>query len=169
MEKKWDIFLKRMNFSKCLNFIWTSALYLKQFLDCGWTLTELKNQDWNWIAQYEYPHIRDDLFCIICLMKEKRHFWSYFASYVHQAPLKNVFPPGKMCWAQVKTIRHSLKKLGPSQKTLRHSWCPTLVTGLMYTKEWIIYKVWMKTYSQARSRGGLPPNSESSIKNFQVN
>ena len=31
----------------------------------------------------------------------------------------------------MKTIGHSLKKLGPSQKTLRHPWCPRLVTGLI--------------------------------------
>jgi len=26
---------------------------------------------------------------------------------------------------------HSLKNVGPSQKTLRHPWCPKLVTGLI--------------------------------------
>jgi len=31
----------------------------------------------------------------------------------------------------LKTIGHSLKNLGPSQKTLRHPWCPKLVTGLI--------------------------------------
>jgi len=30
----------------------------------------------------------------------------------------------------LKTIGHSLKNLGPSQKTLRHPWCPKPVTGL---------------------------------------
>jgi len=30
----------------------------------------------------------------------------------------------------LKTIGHSLKNLGLSQKTLRHPWCPELVTGL---------------------------------------
>jgi len=30
----------------------------------------------------------------------------------------------------LKTIGHSLKILGPSQKTLRHPCCPKLVTGL---------------------------------------
>jgi len=30
----------------------------------------------------------------------------------------------------LKTIGHSLKTLGPSQKTLRHHWRPKLVTGL---------------------------------------
>jgi len=29
-----------------------------------------------------------------------------------------------------KCVAHSLKKLGLSQKTLRHPWCPKLVTGL---------------------------------------
>jgi len=38
---------------------------------------------------------------------------------------------GKFCWAQLQTIGHSLKNLGPSQKTLRHPWCPKLVTGLV--------------------------------------
>jgi len=31
----------------------------------------------------------------------------------------------------LKTIGHSLKNLGSSQKTLRHPWCPKLVTGLI--------------------------------------
>jgi len=31
----------------------------------------------------------------------------------------------------LKTIGHSLKNSGPSQKTLRHPWCPKLVTGLI--------------------------------------
>jgi len=35
-----------------------------------------------------------------------------------------------MCWTHFKTIGHSSKNLGPSQKTLRPSWCPKLVTGL---------------------------------------
>ena len=39
-------------------------------------------------------------------------------------------PPWKMCWTQFKTIGHSLKNLGPSQKTLRPTWCPKLVVGL---------------------------------------
>jgi len=30
----------------------------------------------------------------------------------------------------LKTIGHNLKNLGPSTKTLRHPWCPKLVTGL---------------------------------------
>jgi len=38
-------------------------------------------------------------------------------------PLK--FPPLEECVGQ------SLKNLGPSQKTLRHTWCPKLVTGLL--------------------------------------
>jgi len=34
----------------------------------------------------------------------------------------NIFrPSGKMGWTFLKTIGHSLKNLGPSQKTLRHS------------------------------------------------
>jgi len=31
----------------------------------------------------------------------------------------------------LKIIGHSLKNLGPCQKTLRHPWCPKLVTGLI--------------------------------------
>jgi len=31
----------------------------------------------------------------------------------------------------LKTIGHSLKNLGPSQKTLRHPWCPKLLAGLL--------------------------------------
>ena len=38
-------------------------------------------------------------------------------------PWKNVLIIGQ-------TIGHSLKNLGPSQKTLRHPLCPKLVTGL---------------------------------------
>jgi len=37
----------------------------------------------------------------------------------------------------LKTIGHSLKNLGPSQKTLRPTWCPKLVTGLGKTVWWI--------------------------------
>jgi len=35
----------------------------------------------------------------------------------------------------LKTIGHSLKNLGPSQATLRHSWSPKLVTGLTVNAE----------------------------------
>jgi len=36
-----------------------------------------------------------------------------------------------MCWTLFESIGHSLKNLSPSQKTLRHPWCPNLlVTGL---------------------------------------
>jgi len=35
-----------------------------------------------------------------------------------------------MCWTLFKTIGQSLKKLGPSQKTLRPTWCPKLVMDL---------------------------------------
>jgi len=31
----------------------------------------------------------------------------------------------------LKTLGHGLKNLGPSQKILRHSWFPKLVTGLV--------------------------------------
>ena len=37
-----------------------------------------------------------------------------------------------MCWTW---SGHSLKKLGHSQRTLRPSWCPKLVTGLVYACE----------------------------------
>ena len=48
-----------------------------------------------------------------------------------RSPLITFFaPPGKMCWTSLKTIGHSSKNLDPSQKTLRPSWCPKLVTGL---------------------------------------
>jgi len=48
-----------------------------------------------------------------------------------EGPLEKSSPlPGKMCWTWFKTIGHSSKNLGPSQKTLRPSWCPKLVTGL---------------------------------------
>jgi len=48
-----------------------------------------------------------------------------------QTPCKIVRPPGKMFWAWFKTIGYGLKYLGSSQKTLRLTWCPKLVTGLI--------------------------------------
>jgi len=39
-----------------------------------------------------------------------------------------------MCWTWFKTIGRSLKNLGPSQKTIRPTWCPKLVTGLVCRK-----------------------------------
>jgi len=37
-----------------------------------------------------------------------------------ESPLEHFSPtPGKMCWRSFKTIKHSSKNLGPSQKTLR--------------------------------------------------
>jgi len=37
-----------------------------------------------------------------------------------ETSLENFSPPlGKMCWTLFKTIGHSLKNLGPSQKNLR--------------------------------------------------
>jgi len=36
-----------------------------------------------------------------------------------------------MCWTWFKTIGHSSKNLGLSQKPLSLSWCPRLVTGLV--------------------------------------
>jgi len=34
-----------------------------------------------------------------------------------------------------KCVGRNLKNLGPSQKTLRHPWCPKLVTGLLITQK----------------------------------
>jgi len=42
-----------------------------------------------------------------------------------EVPLKLFSPPLE------KFVGHSLKNLGPSQKTLRHIWCPKLVPGLL--------------------------------------
>jgi len=39
-----------------------------------------------------------------------------------------------MCWTSFKTIGLSSKIFRPSQKTLRPSWCPKLVTGLTETE-----------------------------------
>jgi len=44
-----------------------------------------------------------------------------------KSPLENFSPPLKKC------VGHNLKNLGPSQKSLRPSWCSKLVTGLMRT------------------------------------
>ena len=38
-----------------------------------------------------------------------------------------------MCWTKSKTIGHSSKTFGTSQKTLRTPWCPKLVTCLKET------------------------------------
>jgi len=42
-----------------------------------------------------------------------------------RSPLKIFSPLLEKC------VRHSLKNLVPSQKTLRPTWCPKLVTGLL--------------------------------------
>jgi len=47
-------------------------------------------------------------------------------------PRKNFALPEKKCWTWFKSIGHSSKNLGPSQKTLRPSWCPKLVTSLIF-------------------------------------
>jgi len=44
------------------------------------------------------------------------------------APPENFLPSLEKC------VEHSLKNLGFSQKTLRPSWCPKLVTGLKPSK-----------------------------------
>jgi len=50
---------------------------------------------------------------------------------VGRRPPSKIFRlPGKMCWTSFKTIGHSSRNLGLSQKTLRPSWCPKLVTAL---------------------------------------
>jgi len=42
-----------------------------------------------------------------------------------EAPPRKFFAlAGKFCWIYFETIGHSSKILGPSQKTLRPSWCP---------------------------------------------
>jgi len=45
---------------------------------------------------------------------------------------KHFSPPLEKCVGHtvVKTIGHSLKNLGPSQKTLLPIWCPKLFAGL---------------------------------------
>jgi len=71
--------------------------------------------------------------------------WTYFETFGHRPvtrgegakPTHLFVPPGKIGWAYLKTIGHSLKSLGPSQKTLRHPWCPKLVTGLGKIVWWI--------------------------------
>jgi len=45
-------------------------------------------------------------------------------------PLPKFFAPPPEKVVALKTIGHSLKNLGSSQKILRHPWCPKLVTGL---------------------------------------
>jgi len=48
-----------------------------------------------------------------------------------EVPLENLLPLGKIWWLYFETIGHSSKNLSPSQKTLRPSRCPKLVTGLL--------------------------------------
>jgi len=48
-----------------------------------------------------------------------------------KAPRKFYSPPGKLHWTWFKTIGHGSINLRPSQKTLRPSWCPKLVAGLL--------------------------------------
>jgi len=51
-----------------------------------------------------------------------------------EAPPRKIFaPPRRMCCARFKNIGHSSKNLDPSRKTLRPSWCPKVVTGLLAT------------------------------------
>jgi len=51
-----------------------------------------------------------------------------------ESPLEKCSSPlEKLCWTSFKTFGHSSNILGLSQKTLRPSWCPTLVTGLFMT------------------------------------
>ena len=70
-------------------------------------------------------------------MKKKKCLFiiSIFCRYVTrgvEAPLaKFLASSGKMCWAELKTIRHSLKIMGPSQKTLGHPWSSKPVTDLI--------------------------------------
>jgi len=54
-------------------------------------------------------------------------------------PRKCFAPPGEMFWTSFKTIGHSSKILGPSQKSLRPSCCPKLVTGLrlLDAQQWL--------------------------------
>ena len=46
-------------------------------------------------------------------------------------------PPKSFSPSLEKCVGHSLKNLGPSQKTLRPTWCSNLVTGLGKTVWWI--------------------------------
>jgi len=44
-----------------------------------------------------------------------------------------------------KCVGHSSKSLGPSQKTLRPTWCPKLVTGLLITNmSTVIHQILVK-------------------------
>jgi len=56
-----------------------------------------------------------------------------------RSPPRKISPTWKMCWTWFKSIGHNSKNLGPSQKTLRPSWCPKLVTGLVLNK----YVLWV--------------------------
>ena len=61
---------------------------------------------------------------VLSNLQQARNHWC-------KAPLEKFSPPWKNVLDIVLTIGHSSKNLGPSEKTLRPSWCPKLVTGLI--------------------------------------
>ena len=56
-----------------------------------------------------------------------------------EGPLKFFSAPGKMYRTLFETIGHSWKNLGLSQKSLRPTWCPKLVTGLVLPPQKYIF------------------------------
>jgi len=68
---------------------------------------------------------------------------------------------GKNFSTQEKCVEHSLKNLGPSQKTLRPTWCPKLVIGLDPPS----YKCWFghvfMTYKSIVATNFMLPHQKS--------
>jgi len=68
-----------------------------------------------------------------------------------------------MCWTNFKTIGQSLNNLDPSQKTLRPTWCPKLVTDLrtiMLRNNQRVEHHWV----QAQRRGTMEAISSQFLK-----
>ena len=136
-----------------LNYI--IACRLLWILNCILVYLYLIAVSWSWWSYRNNP----DKFCHICeeyIFNDQRKSITDFVRNVYlvyvkvklcdlarnQGGRRGRSPPYKiflLLWKNVLSIvenywRHSLKNLGPSQKTLRHPWCPKLVTGLFVTK-----------------------------------
>jgi len=95
----------------------------------------------------------------------------YFVISVLYPPENFFLPPGNMCWAQFKTIGYRLKNLDPSQKTLRHPWCPELVAGLTFLQikcGWLANGTEKKLFSYGRTCNSKEtvPEIDVSVLNF---
>ena len=72
--------------------------------------------------------------------------------------------PAKFLAPLEKCVGESLKNLGASQKTLRHTWCPKLVTGTGITYQTVRYEcggigLWKRTKEETSIRLIYKPNT----------